>query len=661
VNSKYKIYIDSLRGIAVGIIILFHFNFHFFSGGFVGVDIFFVISGFLVTSKIIGGTDTQSFSYTEFYANRIRRIFPALFIVLIGVLLFEWVFFDYEKFREAGASVSSISLFLSNVLYWRQSGYFENFSVENPLLHIWSLSVEEQFYFFLPLIIILSKRFLQKRFSLSLIVIAVLSFLLFCIGTFRFPDATFYFLPTRMWEFLIGSLLSTVFLAKNYSIKQLNILSVVGFLLLAGTIYLNYIHLLPVSGSIFLSVISAALIIISGFNNKSLTNQLLNHNPLIFIGKISYSLYLWHWPVYCIATYIVNGELNGWQVAVCMGITFILAWLSWYFVEVPFRKTFFWITNKALTYRIFAAASCIMLIAGIVIYQNKGFPKRFVENDKLLNINEHLDKWVKLQVLVSDQFEKGEALVKLGAEKEPPSFLIWGDSHALGLSASIGNAAKKNNVAGYFLTRAGAAPVLHIDDKNDPSHGMLNFNNAVIDFIKKHTEIKTIFLSCRWPFHFVGPYLNEIGVNAKYIDVDSSSGEKDDSVLVRIGLNRTVQKLLSLNRKVVIINEVPEQKYDVAKYYIKKRIYNMFHQSFSVSPITTTDYLARNRSANNAFEAVTGYQNVTILRTDKIFQAGDNYLAIAGNNPLYRDNNHLSFYGLAYVEPLFDDYFHSHP
>lgn len=275
-TGNYKTYIDSLKGIAVSIIILFHFNSPFFSGGFIGVDIFFVISGFLIMSKIVRGATSQTFSYKHFYANRIRRIFPALFILLCFTLLFEAIFFDYAKFKSIGTSISAISLSLSNYLFWYQSGYFDNISLENPLLHIWSLSVEEQLYFILPLIIIISKQFLEKRFPVVLISIAVISFITFCIGTFYFPNATFYFMPTRMWEFLVGSILSLVLIKESYSPKIFNFLFISGVLLLMSSIYLSYIHKMPVSGAIFLSVISTACLITSGFNKKSLTNQLLN-------------------------------------------------------------------------------------------------------------------------------------------------------------------------------------------------------------------------------------------------------------------------------------------------------------------------------------------------------------------------------------------------
>lgn len=661
VNSKYQAYIDSLRAIAVGIIILFHFNLPFFSGGYVGVDVFFVISGFLVTRKIVDSINAGNFSFLGFYANRIRRIFPALFALLVCVILFDWIFIDYDKFRQLGASVSSIAVFLSNVIYWRQSGYFENFSIENPLLHIWSLSVEEQFYFILPLVIVLGKSFLKSRFPVSLLVLAFLSFAAFWISMVKFPDAGFYLLPARMWEFLTGSLLSTFFISDRYTRKSMNVLSVLGFALLAICIYLNSLYVLTLGPSIFLSVAGAALIILSGFHQGSITHQILNFRPLVFTGKISYSLYLWHWPVYCLASYINNGELGVWQTAFCLILSFVMGYLSWLWVEVPFRKRFYWIKHTALTYAFFVAASCLLVFVGILIYVNKGFPARFPENEKLLNINQLLDKWVKLRVEVNSQFEEGKPMLTIGSQQDSVSFLVWGDSHALALSAAIDSAAKINHAKGYFLTRPGSPPILGISEKKDPTDGMLLFNGAVIRFIAAHPEIKTVFLAARWAYYADHSFPDELPGRIIYRDTAWKGPEYPDSVMVGTGIRRTVKQLLHLNRKVVLISPVPEQKYDVAKYFVKKRIYRMFGQNFSGEPLTVAGYNKRANSVNKVFAELAKEPNIIVLKVDELFRSGDKYLDVVNNNPLYRDKDHLSFYGLNYVQPMFDNYFRQHP
>jgi hypothetical protein len=219
-------------------------------------------------------------------------------------------------------------------------------------------------------------------------------------------------------------------------------------------------------------------------------------------------------------------------------------------------------------------------------------------------------------------------------------------------------AGRKNNKAGYILSRSGTMPVLSIVDRNDIANAKLNFNNAVIHFIETHREIKTIFLACRWSYHFKGSYLNEVKSKVEYLDLVDESGEKADSELLKIGLKRTVQKLLSLGLKVVIINQVPENQYDATSYLIMNRINNIFSLTHNISP-TTIDYLKRNLEVNDAFEELASYTGVSVLRIDKILESEGSYLTIVNNYPLYTDNNHLSLFGLNYVEPVFDKYFRS--
>ncbi len=388
-----------------------------------------------------------------------------------------------------------------------------------------------------------------------------------------------------------------------------------------------------------------------------MTNRILNHEPLIFIGKISYSLYLWHWPVLCFARYSVFGELNTYQVAICFIITLFLACTSWYFVENPFRYEFKWIKNNSQAFIFFFAGSALLFVLGFSIYLNNGYPKRFEENEKLLIINKHVADLAKRQATLLSQFENGNNPTKLGAQNKNSTFLIWGDSHALGFSTVLDTIAKKNKVAGFFLTKSGTSPILGIQTRSNYGDDMLRFNRSVLDFIKANKEIKTIFLSCRWAYHFKGSYIDEGSGKLKYVDVTSDPVKREGEELLSFKLKGTVKTLLDLNRKVVIINQVPEQKYNVAKYFIKKRIYSIFNHSLALPTTTVDDYLKRNGSINDLFEELDTYPNVSIIQVDKIFRSGENYLVLVDNQPFYVDNNHLSLYGLNYTETLFDRYF----
>jgi peptidoglycan/LPS O-acetylase OafA/YrhL len=333
----YRADIDGLRAVAVVPVLLFHAGFPAFGGGFVGVDVFLVISGYLITANILGHSDGGRFSVIDFYARRIRRIFPALFAMLLGTAAIGLLVLLPGDLADLGREVSAATAFASNVLYWRETGYFEATAGQKLLLHTWSLAVEEQFYVAFPLLMYLAARADISR----VLVIAgalALSFALALWGVRHEPAATFYLAPTRAWELLLGALLAAGAIPAPARRRVRDGLSLLGLGLIAWGV-LAFSPRTPFPGaSALVPCLGAALVIHAGAGGRSLGGRLLGSPATVFVGLISYSLYLWHWPLLVLAKYYAVRELTGAEVLAVLLLSVLVATVSWRFVERPFGK-----------------------------------------------------------------------------------------------------------------------------------------------------------------------------------------------------------------------------------------------------------------------------------------------------------------------------------
>jgi peptidoglycan/LPS O-acetylase OafA/YrhL len=334
---KYRADIDGLRAIAVLAVLLFHTDVPGFTGGFVGVDVFFVISGYLITSIILKEIKAEQFSIARFYERRIRRIFPALFPVISFVLVVGAYLFDANAFKDLGQSIAATTLFSSNILFWRESGYFAAPSLQKPLLHTWSLAVEEQFYIFFPLSLMAIHRYLKGKYFVWLVIAFILSLVASIYGVVYHPAATFYLVPTRAWELMVGSILALGVLPDLSKNWQRNALTISGLALILYSI-VAYTEATPFPGIAALApVMGSGLIIYSGKGGSHQAQKLFTARPLVFIGLISYSLYLWHWPLVAFTKYLLFRPFNGVDSAAIILASVLIASFSWKFIEQPFR------------------------------------------------------------------------------------------------------------------------------------------------------------------------------------------------------------------------------------------------------------------------------------------------------------------------------------
>lgn len=380
---RYRPEIDGLRAVAVLPVIFFHAGSQAFSGGYVGVDVFFVISGYLITSIILGEQERGAFSILNFYERRARRILPALLLVVAACIPLAWIILLPSDLISFSQSLVSVATFVSNVFFWNERGYFSTATELKPLVHTWSLAIEEQYYVFFPIVLVLfAARW--RRALVPVFVLAGISSLALCIWLTRVHiDSAFYLLPTRFWELLAGSLLAIHHHrhgASGLSIRQRTVLEALGLGLIlfaifgfdSRTAFPGYAALAPVVGTV---------LVIAGSGSDTALGRLLSTKLLVGVGLLSYSAYLWHQPLFAFARHIYL-EPSWILLLALMGVTFVLAYLSWRFVEAPFRDRSNWSRKGIFAFSL--AGLFGVFIAGTVGWANDGFMGRYSPADQRL-------------------------------------------------------------------------------------------------------------------------------------------------------------------------------------------------------------------------------------------------------------------------------------
>lgn len=433
-------------------VLLFHAGLGF-PGGYVGVDVFFVISGFLITGIILTEQSNGDFSIGEFWIRRIRRIVPAATVMALIVLVAGFFLLLPNDYTTLSESTICQQLMFSNVYFWRNTGYFDGPAEKMPLLHTWSLAVEEQFYLIYPFILLLLHRYSQKSKAIILTTIAVLSFAASEYGIRHHPSAAFYLLPTRAWELLVGALIWFLPVPTRLASPVVGVLGwaslstilACGWFFTSSTPFPGLYALLPTG--------STAVFIYAHSNSQSSASTILSVPLAVFVGLISYSLYLWHWPLLAFWTYWFQAPtpLVG---TIAIGITFVVATLSWYFIEVPFRKRGVQRDERYAPFIVAISSAAVLVVVSAAILGGSGFPARFPQ-DILLVIDNHLPP---LRECSLDDAVNG-AFPSIGAGgADPPTILLWGDSHLRSLSDVFDKSARDFGLTGAIATRGGFPP-----------------------------------------------------------------------------------------------------------------------------------------------------------------------------------------------------------
>jgi peptidoglycan/LPS O-acetylase OafA/YrhL len=428
---QYRREVDGLRALAVLPVILFHAGFQTFSGGFVGVDVFFVISGYLITSIIVDERKSGTFTFANFYERRARRILPALFIVMLTCLPFAWFWLLPEDMRSFARSLAAVTVFSSNILFWRQSGYFDASAELTPLLHTWSLAVEEQYYVFFPIFLILVWNMGRRIIFTMLAIIAVASLLLAQWASYALPSAAFFLLPTRGWEILIGAL-AAFYLAEGYRwpLRPLasEVGACIGFAMLCYSV-IEFDQQTPFpSAYTLMPVIGTALIILCA-TEVTLIGKLLGHRILVGIGLISYSTYLWHQPLFAFARHRSVEAPGTLLLCALIAAAIAMAFLSWRYVEMPFRSKRNFSRKQIFIFG--GIGSALFAMLGLLGAYTKGyaFPYRFDQKDQYLTeitLKENVDYVThRFDNLSDKEFDSRDSRRKI---------LLIGDSYAQDLT-----------------------------------------------------------------------------------------------------------------------------------------------------------------------------------------------------------------------------------
>lgn len=653
-KQAYREDIDGLRAIAVLAVVFYHAGLKYFSGGYVGVDVFFVISGYLITGIIVREIQENKFTLSRFYERRIRRIFPAVFTLILFVMIASALLYDAADYSNISRSAIATTFFSSNVLFWKESGYFEDPSTLKPLLHTWSLAVEEQYYIFFPLLMLLIARFFKSRFNTIILVLLIGSFALNIYGTYQYTSAAFYFMPMRAWELFTGSML--VFTSPTTPIKTgiRNLISALGVGAILASIVLFSEETIFPGWAAALPVFGSALVLYCGSEGETFIKKILSSSPLVFIGKISYSLYLWHWTLLVMGKYYLIREPTTVDLIYWLVITFMISTLSWRFIETPFRVGKKW-TRK----RIFAFGAASMALTAVIsgaVYLSSGFPQRFASPTQTESIDDpERIRWGQCITEHKKEPPTEVSLCTIGAKNGKPEFLLWGDSHSRAVAPAVNKSASASGVTGYYSSMPGCIPLLGIDRQDQFQGSCSTYNDMLINFLEDHREIKTVILAGRWSISADGrKFKNEEGATKRQIDV--WEGRKGTNAeLFDLGLNRTVEKLLEMDRQVVIISGIPEVGYNVpSSYAIASRTGR--DVNVIIAP-TLQEYLDRNRDANNTIFTIEKNLPVLVIDPAEAMCNEEICLVVVDGQSLYRDDDHLSTFGAYYISYLFDPLF----
>ncbi len=544
--AGYRADIDGLRAVAVLAVVLFHAGFAGFTGGFVGVDVFFVISGFLITKLVI---EDQRFSLLEFYQRRARRILPALAVVVLASSIAAYIFFLPEEFLAFSKSVVATTLFSSNILFWREAGgYFDAPPDLKPLLHTWSLAVEEQFYLVYPLLLIFCRRALRSRWIVLLLPLCLISLWAseHAVSS-RNQDAAFYLAPFRAWEFLLGTLLAVGAVPRLGHRLVREVLTALGLGLIVWSV-VTYTEALPFPGLNALApCIGAALLIWLGGEQDTIVSRVLSSRPLVFIGLLSYSIYLWHWPLFVFGSYILMQDFT-WPAKVALVLaTFPISYLSWRYVELPVRRGSYWKGWRIVAAG--AAATAASLALGYAAIATNGLPGRIAPEILALNLPHKRDRGDCHNATV-ERVNAGDLCIR-GATGKAPSFVLVGDSHAFAVSGGVFAAATRAELSGYQFTADSFRPLPGVKMEKRRSDDL---TVRFIAFLREHPDLRMVVLGGYWAWQATGQSYRKRPRIFPDDDYDGS-GLAYNKVSFEHGLQRLVDAFP--DRRFIIVEDVP--------------------------------------------------------------------------------------------------------
>jgi peptidoglycan/LPS O-acetylase OafA/YrhL len=624
---KYRPDIDGMRAFAVLLVLVFHFSLvPGGEAGFLGVDVFFVISGFLITTILKKQLDIGTFRLGTFYVNRIRRLAPALFVVLLMVMSAGALYLFPNELIELSKQVLFSQLYVANIYYWRNINYFGLGVHDVFLLHTWSLAVEEQFYLIYPVCLWLVNRHLKTYFWAAIVLGYIVSFSLNILFVGQKPEATFYLLPTRAWELLTGALVPLVASKWERNKRTDEIFGLIGAALVVIGVasYRSDFHfpgfyaLLPTLG--------AACLLLSGQDGATSISKFLGRAPIVYIGKISYSMYLVHWPVNVFADLLIRDYSLSWRLAM-FGLSIVLAGVVYHTVEDPLRHQRYLGTNRKLLLGYLTGLATSMSFF-VVVHITGGLPQRFPEEVVRLASFVHDTTAPLSECEFAGQPLTGRtSFCQIGLEDQTPTWLVYGDSHALAAHAAFDKWLKLNGQSGLFIFRHSCPPLngVHLFGDKD---NCFAFNQAVTRFIESHIELSNIVLVSTW----------RQAIEGRLSTSSQTLPTKEESIqLFTDQFSRTLEQLHGWGRHVYVWEPVPGARKSVP-LELARAVWQ--HRPADIE-IDLAEYLSDNRFFFGALQKNRRWISASFSPSQTLCNTGKCAVEHDGN-PLYADNNHIT-------------------
>lgn len=658
-GADYRADIDGLRAIAVLAVVANHAFPAWCRGGFIGVDIFFVISGYLISTIVVRHIQQHDFTFQAFYARRIRRIFPSLLLVLLASAMAGWFTLLAEDYRRLGSSMAASAAFVANVMFWRETGYFDIDADTKPLLHLWSLGVEEQFYLVWPLSLWLALRYGVNPLTF-IVSLVFLSFALGLKGVQADVSATFYLLPTRLWELAIGGLVACVAISRSaviaapgdaagcrrdlrhggtmalYRTKVLQQLqSVTGLLLIgAGLLLISKDRLFPGAWAL-LPTLGAGLIISAG-PSAWLNSTVLSNRVLVWFGLISYPLYLWHWPLLSFARLYEGQALTRELRIAAIGVAILLAWLTYRFVEKPIRS--------AARYRSWApllVGLVVMLgVVGYAIHALAGIPGR--EFNMRYAKNAQAFRWPAHKTKTEDctqytgLFDISFCVVSIG---RAPTVALIGDSHANAIYDFVEARSLARQAGVVMLGQGGCPPFIGVErDRENCASRM----NRIVEYLARTTAIEHVVIAGRFAATFEGlNFGGETPPSYYQLTLLRNAAERDRREIFKEGFESMLKALQFAGKRVTVLLDVPELDFD-PRACLRTRA----EAACSIGRPVVAGRQAAYTALMLELQAVYKFKIIdlkSVLCNDADCQA------MAEGRILYRDSHHLGQLGNAYL------------
>ncbi|MDP7592867.1 MAG: acyltransferase family protein [Litorilituus sp.] len=637
---NYRSDIDGLRTIAVFLVILNHVGFSLFSGGFVGVDVFFVISGFLITTIIYSALKKNNFSMSWFLGRRIKRLMPVLlFVIFITTLVFSLLMLPQDLVKYYRSVIWVVS-YIGNFFFWREyGGYFDGGSLEAPLLHTWSLAVEEQYYFIWPLMLIVAYRYLGHKGTIITSLLACFAAIMFSQwGTEVTIGAAYYLLPTRFFELLVGSCLALSWQhlprfnqITNHALSCFGLILIIGSALLLdkNSSFPGYNALYPVIGT--------ALII---FSTTGIINRLLSLKPMVFTGNISYSLYLWHWPILVIFHYTAI-ELNLVNQFLVIAAIYVISILSWKYIEQPGRhinaKSF-----KPIFVKFYAMPSIALIMLALLGVNFDGYKSRF--SNEILTMdtafNAHSSKTRKLchsSYRQSTELPKEQCIFGSVEQQKKAEVFIFGDSHANHLIPFIQTLTDDANLRGQDYTLDRCLPIFNLKwGSNLHKAGLCEKRNKLALEHIKTQAFNYVVLAASWP---------DFGTRRIFTDQRIEQQAEVEQIF-QSQLFATLEVIIQAGAIPIIITDTPTLGGKSPKCMIKNTVFN--------SGVDCSFQHNENKLINATIAKLTGkYPDLITIEPHKMMCNDDNCTMEINGIPLYRDDDHLNEVGSALLGKIY--------